>query len=297
MQHPVHANYYADQAIQRRSCVLENTRIARDTIRLRFECPEMAAQILPGQFLMIRLPDRNDPLIGRPLALYDTSLDQQGNPLAIDVVYLVKGKLTSQLQHLVPGQSVDVWGPLGNGFVPQQCEHLIMVAGGIGQTPFVALGQEALGKKSYGNPARNAIVTQRVSLCYGARSAEFLAGVEDFEAHGIATHLCTDDGTRGHHGLVTECLESLLTESVAVSADEADNRRIVCCGPEPMMAAVSEMARQYQVPCQVSLETPMACGLGICFTCVAKICDESGNWDYQRTCVEGPVFDADRIVW
>ena len=299
MHHSVLANYYAAQAIQRRSRVLENTRIARDTIRLRFECPEMAAQILPGQFLMVRLPDCNDPLIGRPLALYDTAVDEDGNLAAIDVVYLVKGKLTSQLQHLVPGQSVDVWGPLGNGFVPQESEHLIMVAGGIGQTPFVALGQEALGKKCYGTPAREVTATPRVSLCYGARSAEFLAGVEDFESHGIETHLCTDDGTRGHHGLVTECLESLLTESAegAGAGGEEAARRIVCGGPEPMMEAVSKMARQYQVPCQVSLETPMACGLGICFTCVAKICDESGNWDYQRTCVEGPVFDADRIVW
>lgn len=297
---PVHANYYADQAIQRTARVLENTRIARDTFRLRFECPEMAGQILPGQFLMVRMSGLNDPLIGRPLAMYDTFVDGQGVAIAVDVVYIVKGKLTSQLQNLVAGQSVDVWGPLGNGFLPVETDHLIMVAGGIGQTPFVALGQESLGKKRYGNPPRDASVVPRVSLCYGARSEEFLAGLEDFQQAGVETLLCTDDGTCGHHGLVTERLEALLRESSSNSSQvgESDmNQRIVCCGPEPMMEAVSKIAGQYQVPCQVSLETPMACGLGICFSCVAKIRDESGDWDYQRTCVEGPVFDSERIVW
>ena len=300
MHNPVHADYYPDHVIQRTARVLENVKIARDTFRLRFECPEMAAQILPGQFLMMRLPDCNDPLIGRPLALYDTWLDAQGIPAAIDVVYLVKGKLTSRLEHLLSGQAVDVWGPLGNGFVPLETDHLIMVAGGIGQTPFVALGQESLGKKKFGEPVRDAMEIPRVSLCYGARSAEFLAGVEDFQRIGIETHLCTDDGTRGHHGLVTERLEQLLTESASAVADgvpATEKKRIVCCGPEPMMEAVSKMAHRYQVTCQVSLETPMACGLGICFTCVAKISDDSGRWDYQRTCVEGPVFDSERIVW
>lgn len=300
IHNPVHANYYADCAIQRTAQVLSNRKIAQDTFKLRFECPEMARQFLPGQFLMMRLAGCDDPLIGRPLALYDTALDDQGNPAAVDVVYLVKGKLTSRLVHLVAGQTVEVWGPLGNGFDPQETDHLIMVAGGIGQTPFVALGQESLGKKNYGDPARTANQISRVSLCYGARSAEFLAGVEDFQEIGVEIHLCTDDGTRGHHGLVTEQLEQLLTESISTSAEgnpPTETKRIVCCGPEAMMEAVSEMARRYQVACQVSLETPMACGLGICFSCVAKVCDDSGNWDYQRTCVEGPVFDAERIVW
>src|SRR4029453_12838226 len=93
----------------------------------RFPSPKFPSRILPGQFLMLRLADLNDPLIGRPLAMYDVVGDY------VDVVYLVKGKLTTRLQELRPGQRLDVWGPLGNGFVPQPTEHLIMVAGGIGQ--------------------------------------------------------------------------------------------------------------------------------------------------------------------
>ena len=75
------------------------------------------------------------------------------------------------------------------------------------------------------------------------------------------------------------------------------HRRIVCCGPEKMMEAVAHIAQQANVPCQVSLETPMACGIGICFSCVAKVRQDDGTWDYRRTCVEGPVFDAQAIEW
>ena len=73
--------------------------------------------------------------------------------------------------------------------------------------------------------------------------------------------------------------------------------QVVCCGPEPMMEAVAEVASAHSTPCDVSLETPMACGIGICFSCVVKTIQDDGSWDYKRTCVEGPVFDAKRIVW
>jgi dihydroorotate dehydrogenase electron transfer subunit len=127
-----------------------------------------------------------------------------------------------------------------------------------------------------------------VTLCFGARSAEYLAGVADFERLGVEVRISTDDGTRGHHGRVTEILQQVM-------AEDPQGLRIVCCGPEPMMAAVAPIAAQKQVPCQVSLETPMACGIGICFSCVARVRDDQGEWDYRRTCVEGPVFDAHRI--
>ncbi len=294
MSNPLHAEHYADAAVQQTVEVVENVKLARDTYRVRFRCPEMAARIVPGQFLMLRLTGLNDPLIGRPLALYDTVLAATGGADSeaeeIDVVYLVKGKLTSRLVEYQPGQQLDVWGPLGNGFDPRPTEHLIMVAGGIGQTPFVALAQEALGKRRYGGSRRQSTDVKRVTLCYGARTAELLAGVEDFQRAGVDVRIATDDGSRGHHGLVTDLLRRTLAES-------DDDRRIVCCGPEPMMAAVAGVAAETETDCQISLETPMACGIGICFTCVAKVCDANGQWDYKRTCVDGPVFDATSIVW
>ena len=333
---PLHAKYYADQAVQLAVEIIENERLAKDTYRVRFRAPQIARRIVPGQFVMLRLADVNDPLIGRPLALYDTIDGDSGQPEMIDVVYLVKGKLTGRLWQMQPGQRLEVWGPLGNGFVaegrrsdgeterrwdggvatthhspltahhstthspgttrrafltgPVPTEHLIMVAGGIGQTPFLALAQEALQKRRYGDPARDVPRALHVTFCYGARSAEYLAGVEDFERLGIDVRLATDDGTRGHRGLVTDLLAEVLR-------GHHGKPRIVCCGPEPMMEAVAKIARQAQVRCQVSLETPMACGVGICFTCVAKVRQPDGTWDYKRTCVDGPVFDAELIEW
>src|SRR5438477_9651251 len=102
MSKPLHAAYYADFAVQRTVEIIENVRLARDTYRVRVHSPEIARRILPGQFVMLRLRGVNDPLIGRPLALYDTVLSSSGQPTAVDVVYLVKGKLTSRLWQLQP---------------------------------------------------------------------------------------------------------------------------------------------------------------------------------------------------
>lgn len=291
MTDALHAAHFAHQACHERVTILENTRIARDTFRLRFHCPQLARRIVPGQFLMLRLAGCDDPLLGRPMALYDTLLagGNHGTPLGIEVVYLVVGKMTGRLAQCSQGQELEVWGPLGNGFAPQACEHLVIVAGGIGQTPFLALAREHLGHRSYGQPPRSVTPPARITLCYGARSKDYLAGVEDFERLGVEVRVSTDDGTAGLHGLVTELADQVLAES--------PRSRVVCCGPERMMEAVARLAAQRNVPCQVSLETPMACGIGICFSCVARVRDEQGNWDYRRTCVEGPIFDAERIVW
>jgi dihydroorotate dehydrogenase electron transfer subunit len=292
MSNPLHAAYYADHACHQCVRIAENVPIARDTYRLRFECPELARRILPGQFLMLRLARCDDPLLGRALALYDTAPaagDPRGAPRCVDVVYLVLGKLTGRLARLSAGAELEVWGPLGNGFPPQTADHLVMVAGGIGQTPFLALAREHLGDRVYGDPPRRVKPLKRVTLCYGVRTRDYLAGLDDFRRLGVEVVTSTDDGTAGHHGLVTDILVQVL--------DDSPRPRIVCCGPEPMMEAVARIAAARNVPCQVSLESPMACGIGICFSCVARVRDAGGNWDYRRTCVEGPVFDAAQIEW
>jgi dihydroorotate dehydrogenase electron transfer subunit len=288
---PLHAAYYADAACQCRVKIVENVRMARDTYRVRFECPEIARRIVPGQFLMMRLAGLDDPLLGRPLALYDTVLGDAGRAVAIDVVYLVLGKMTARLAQCAPGGELDIWGPLGNGFPPRPTEHLVMVAGGIGQTPFLALGQEYLGRRRYGQPPRTVASAKRVTLCYGVRTAALAAGIDDFTAAGFDVRLSSDDGTLGHHGLVTDLVRAVLDET------RGTDRLVVCCGPEPMMETAAELCRAATAPCLVSLETPMACGIGICFSCVAKVRQPDGSWDYKRTCVEGPVFDAEKIVW
>jgi dihydroorotate dehydrogenase electron transfer subunit len=306
--------------------VREHVRLARDTYRIRLHGPELAAAIRPGQFVMLRLPRTTDPLLGRPFALYDTVLED-GRPVAVDVVYLVVGKMTGRLVEVRPGESLEVWGPLGNDFaapvplspvlrgeglgVRGSCQgvrptpspptplppstggegseiatlpHVALVAGGIGQTPFLAYTRQLLGERGYAGdaPRRTA---RKVSFYYGVRTAELAAGVEDFRAAGAEVHLASDDGTLGERGYVTGLL-----------AKHEPPDLIVGCGPEPMLHALSRLAETMGRPCHVSLETPMACGVGICFSCVVKVKTVDGV-DYKRCCIDGPVFDAARVEW
>jgi dihydroorotate dehydrogenase electron transfer subunit len=278
-------------ALQQRTTIVEHELMAKNTWRLRLHCPAIARQILPGQFFMLRLPGRNDPLLGRPFALYDVYTNVLGQPEGVELGYVVVGKMTSLLETIQVGDAVELWGPLGNGFPLPSAGHLVIAAGGIGQTPFLAVIREALGRRTYGNPGRKVIQTpSRITLCYGVRSKEYLAGVEEFRREGIDVQIATDDGSCGHHGYVTDLVRPLLANSELPAA-------IYCCGPEPMMHAVGKLALSSNVRCWLSLETPMACGFGACFSCVTKIRQEDGTWDYRRVCVEGPVFQANQVAF
>jgi dihydroorotate dehydrogenase electron transfer subunit len=265
--------------------VLANFQLARSTYLIRLHAPALADAIRPGQFVMIRMPRSTDPLLARPFALYDTHLDAQARPIAIDVVYLVVGKLTGLLADLREDDAVEVWGPLGNGFPePLGSDHVGLVAGGIGQTPFLAHIRELLGTRGYGGQAPRRRV-QKVSLYYGVRTADLAAGIVDFQSAGAIVHLASNDGSVGFRGFVTDFL-----------AQHVAPQHLFGCGPEPMLHALACQAERRGIPCHLSLETPMACGIGICFSCVTKVKTDDG-WDYKRVCVEGPVFDAKCLQW
>ena len=283
---------HADHAAYQRAAIVAHARVAENTWRLRLDCPAIAAAATPGQFAMLRIPDRCDPLLARPLAVYDTFADAAG-PRHVDFIYLVHGKFTTALTALVPGDELVAWGPLGNGFGTQPADHLVLVAGGIGQTALLALGRERLGLARYGAPSRTPPRARRVTFCWGARHAGMFGDVEDFRTAGCDVHLATLDGSAGVRGTVVDLLDGLF----AAGVPDPHATRVACCGPEPMMAAVGRWAEARGLPCDVSLEAPMACGVGICFTCVAKVRDGQGGWDYRRTCIEGPVFDSRLIEW
>lgn len=286
-------------AAVRTVAVVENVAIARDTYRIRLDDPEMARSIVPGQFLMIRRERGSDPLLGRPFALYDVARGPGGEPAAVDVVYLVVGRGTAALASCRPGERVTVWGPLGHGFGPPPEGPVVFVAGGIGQTPFLALGRWWLGRSAYGAgqvrgtdpPGRIAgPCAASATLLYGVRTAALAAGLDDFRQAGITVELATDDGSAGHHGFVTRLLEERLERGERPA-------RVVGCGPPPMLAALTRLVRRYAVPCDLSLENHMACGFGACFSCVAPIRQADGTVDLRRVCVEGPIFPASDVVW
>jgi len=283
---------HADHAEYLRAAIVAHARVAENTWRLRLDCPALAAAATPGQFAMLRIPDRSDPLLARPLAVYDTFAGSAG-PRYADFMYVVHGKFTTALTALGPGDELVAWGPLGNGFGTEPADHVVLVAGGIGQTALLALGRERLGLARYGAAVRTPPRARRVTFCWGARHAGMFADVDDFRASGCDVHLATLDGSAGVRGTVVDLLDRLF----AAGLPEPHATRVACCGPEPMMAAVGRWAEDRGLPCDVSLEAPMACGVGICFTCVAKVRDGHGGWDYRRTCIEGPVFDSRIIEW
>ena len=270
--------------VHRLVSIVENVPVARDTYRLRLADPTIAGSIRPGQFVMIRpgAEGASDPLLGRPLALYDVARGDSGRPIGFDVVYLVIGRGTAALARRSPGEVLSVWGPLGNGFGPPPEGAAVFVAGGIGQTPFLALGRDWL------NAGAGACTS--ATLLYGVRTAAILAGVEDFRAAGIDVEIATDDGSAGHHGLVTDLLARRLERGERPA-------RVVGCGPPAMLAALSRLAARHRIDCDVSLENHMACGFGACFSCVAPIRQADGSTDLRRVCVEGPVFPADSVAW
>lgn len=268
--------------------VLENRQVARGTYLLRTTAEGIAPQVRPGQFVMLRLPHRSDPLLGRPLAVYRVDSN------SLDVVYLVVGKMTARLAELKPGGPLELWGPLGSGFEAKESansleskeiERLIMVAGGIGQTPFLMLADSFL--RTGNDDSRSAV------LLYGTRSEDRICCVEDFQRIGAKVEIATDDGSRGFHGPITELIPKFVSEP--------QKTRIVCCGPHPMLKSAFEKCRERNLSCEVSLESPMSCGLGICFGCAVEIrstnTKEPQTREYARCCTEGPVFDAYQLVW
>ena len=292
---------HADDAACLRAVIVAHHQIAERTWRLRLDCPALAARAVPGQFAMLRIPGRSDPLLGRPLAVYDT-FDAEGRPgqgpaRYADFVYLVHGRFTTALATQRPGDELAAWGPLGNGFDTPAVDHLLLVAGGIGYTALLALGRERSGQARYGFPSRVAAGPQKITFCWGARHAGLFGDVDDFRAAGCDVHLATLDGSAGIRGTVVDLLDTVVPAGTTVTDRPAGSLHVACCGPEPMMAAVARWSAERGIGCHVSLEEPMACGIGACFTCVARIKDDAGGWDYRRTCIEGPVFDARSIEW
>lgn len=277
--------------------VIANPSLGGSLYKIKILAPAIAGAIRPGQFVMVRVRGRTDPLLARPLALYDTADDANGAATAIELVYLVLGLGTKSLKELRPGDLVDVWGPLGNTF-PRQADEasldrLMILAGGVGQTPFLAVLKDLLGLRGYGDAsAPPAVRPERVAFCWGARTSSALAGLDDFRLPGVDVYAATDDGSAGFHGTVVGLAESLFASGARPTA-------IFACGPEPMLEAASELADRENVPAWASLETKMACGYGVCFSCVCAVRDEraQAGWDYRRVCLEGPVFRSNSVVW
>ena len=264
------------------AAVTANRRLSADYNVIEFDAAAIAQAARPGQFVMIRTSRGLDPLLRRPLSIFEIRRDRHGVATGISIFNKHIGAGTSLLAGLEPGARLQILGPLGRPFEPvDPPAEAWMVAGGVGLAPFVTLA-EALAARGTGG-----------TLLYGVRRSEELYCVDVFESLGVAIVLATENGTRGVHGRITVPLEAALRERTL-----GEPVKLYVCGPTPMMRACAELSFTYGRACDVSLEQVMGCGLGGCYSCVVPARTRDGGPPHHtRTCIDGPVFDAQRVVW
>jgi dihydroorotate dehydrogenase electron transfer subunit len=269
------------------AAVVANTRLSDDYNLISFAAPEIAALARPGQFVMVKPSRGTDPLLRRPFSIFEALRDVDGRISGLSILNKRIGVGTGRLYDVEVGARLPIVGPLGRPFEPvSPPTEAWMVAGGVGLGPFLTLS-EALRDAG-----------TRATLFYGARRASELYYVHAFERLGVHTVLSTEDGTRGSHGYVTAPLGDALG-GVASKRDarNAGAIKLYVCGPTPMMKAVARLAASHGLPCDVSLEQTMGCGLGGCYSCVVLVREGGEAPRFVRSCLDGPVFDATRVVW
>lgn len=248
-----------------------NRQVNHDTWIMGLSCPEIAAGVQPGQFVMIRAGCGIDPLLRRPFSVCGVEGDH------FKVLYRVVGKGTGLMTAAKPGESLQVLGPLGKSFVlPEEEVMPVLVAGGIGIAPLFFLAQ-SLGAR-------------KMDFMMGFRSGKDVIRLEHGKARGHTVSISTEDGAEGHPGLVTDLLETFLKTHRGIAVN------LYACGPRPMLKRIAESAIEASVPCQVSLESAMACGFGVCQGCAVKASPGSSH-PFHYVCQDGPVFPAEAIDW
>ncbi len=263
------------------AAIRANTRLSRDFNVLALEAPDIAARARPGQFVMLKPASGTDPLLRRPFSIFEILRDPGGAPAGFSVLNKKVGVGTALLYDAHPGLRVACLGPLGRPFtIADPPIEAWMIAGGVGLAPFATLAT-ALAQRG-----------ASTTLFYGARQAQDLHFADLFERLGSALVLSTEDGSRGHHGLISEPLGSAL----AARAPDAP-LALYACGPTGMMRAVASLARRHGRSAEVSLEQVMGCGMGGCYSCVVRVRRGSDAPQFVRSCLEGPVFEAAEIVW
>jgi len=224
----------------------------------------------------------------------------------IDILYKVVGEGTRNLSKVLPDRFLDLIGPIGNGFGIEKVHIAVIVAGGIGVAPLVALAERLryLGSKIflYFGAIKRELLRPILSRSDSAVDFGFANGTAEFselinkEFRDIGTEevkVCTDDGSLGEKGLVTDILERDIESGNLPNSDST----IYACGPTNMMKAVCRLADKFRMPCQVLLEERMACGIGACFSCTCHIRGKNGEEERKRVCVDGPVFNSEDIIW
>ena len=259
-----------DDRQQIKARISANKRIQGDYFQIDLDAPEIAATARPGQFVHVRISGMEHRILRRPFSIFDT--DAAAGRLSL--VYKVVGEGSRRLSELPSGETLDVLGPLGNGFSPMP-ENGIIVAGGFGCAATYLLAKQAIAKPW---------------VLLGGRSAIDILLEKEYRDLGCRVEISTDDGSLGMQGRVTALLESVIREDTQYW--------VASCGPIPMLRTLAGVMAKHGINGELSMDNAMCCGVGACFACVTKVKDASEQgWRYARVCNEGPIFAADRLVW
>lgn len=258
--------------------VIENIEVAPSYYKVALKWKSTKA-VRPGHFVMLKVTDSLDPLLRRPFSVYNVRRLKGG--VIVEVLYKVVGRGTNIMSELNPGDAVDVLGPLGKDFpAVRDSSKLVMVAGGIGLAPFYLLARGLKGSK-------------KSTLVFGGRTKADIAIAKPFKKlSNVTLKVTTEDGSTGTKGRVTDVLGKIIKKDSIIYS----------CGPLPMLKAVALVAEECGVRAYVSLESSMACGIGVCLGCAVKAKASvkrptTEDKKYSMVCSDGPVFDARTIDW
>lgn len=252
--------------------IIHKERLASDIVRLRIATDELARSSFPGQFVNIKVGLGYFPLLRRPFSIHRV----ERNAGWVEILFKILGPGTDWLGRCAIGDELDLLGPLGKGFQLQEgISQAVLIAGGLGIAPLLFLAQELRQQQI------------PVTLLYGNKSQSACCCQDDFRELGVQSWIATEDGSVGFVGKVTE---------LALAHRELwqmPRAMIYACGPNPMLQQVKQMAAEAHISCQVSLETMMACGFGVCLGCVVK--STAANNSFKYVCKDGPVFWSSEI--
>lgn len=258
--------------IQQLCTITEKNQVGADTYWYTLSCGKMVARTFrgPGQFVHIACGEGS--LLRRPISVAACGVDEPQDLLGI--AFQVRGKGTAWLAQRQVGETLDVLGLMGNGFRMGPGGHYLLVGGGIGVPPLYGCAKQA----QFGGGTTTAVL--------GFRDAGRAVLLEQLSSACNDVRLYTDDGSLGACGYVHEGVRSVLDKDRSFTS-------ILACGPKPMLRGVVQVAREYGIPCQVSMEERMACGVGACLGCAVAMADGS----VKRVCKDGPVFLAEEVDW
>ncbi len=268
--------------VNEKAPVLLNMELGCGLWLMTLRSPIIARAVEPGQFVHMLISGMPDHILRRPFSVYAVDVDKG----LLEILYQVVGVGTDHMTTLAQGAECELIGPIGRGWQPfEDTSRALLVGGGVGAAPLFMLAERLVA------------AGVDVDVVLGARTRAALSTLDHYKMLLAGAEGCTrdkprtitDDGSSGRKGLCTVLVEEALAEA---AEKEAPYDYAAVCGPEPLMRAVASLTATADVPCEVSLEKRMACGVGACLSCVVETIHGK-----RRACVDGPVFMADEVVW